>query len=166
MHKQPFGLVDLLASGSWYAIPAIWGFFAFIRIAIWQGGILAITSVVALTAVALWFMIHTIIQTVRAGQQPTKEQQDAAFRKMLSPVFSVIWAGFAVGCIASMIVIVELNDPFTKEAVDRVVQDHTTLFWAVMGAGVIIGAGGRIWTLSRRQRTGPPNSRIIILPDR
>lgn len=68
---------------------------------------------------------------------------------MLSPVFSVLWAGFAAGCIASMIVVVELNDPFSKEVVDNVVKEHATLFWGIMGAGVIVGAGGRIWTLSR-----------------
>jgi hypothetical protein len=52
-------------------------------------------------------------------------------------------------------VVIELNNPFIKEAVDRVVQEHTTVFWAVAGAGVIIGAGGRIGSLSRgsaRQR--------------
>lgn len=157
MEKRPLGFVDLLASGSWYAIPAIWGFFVFIRMAIWQGGILAIFGLVAFTAVALWCTVHMIIQWVRAGKQPTQSQQRAAFHAILSPVFSVMWAGFAAGCVASMIVVIELNDPFTKEAVDRVVQEHTTLFWAVAGAGVIIGVGWRIWSLSRPGQVAAAN---------
>lgn len=79
MEKRPFGVLDLLASGSWYAIPAIWGFFAFIRMAILQGGLLAISSLVALAAVVFWFMVRTIVQWVRAGKQPTEEKQVAAF---------------------------------------------------------------------------------------
>jgi hypothetical protein len=154
MEKQTVGLQDLLASGSWYAIPALWGLIAFIRMALMQGGILAITSLVALTVIVVWFSFQMLIQKVRTGKQPTKEQQESAFRAILNPVFSVIWAGFATGCIAIMILVVEMNDPFTKELVDHVIKEHTALFWAVMVIGVTVGASGRIWNLSRSGQVG------------
>ncbi len=170
MEKRPLVLIETSGAGCWYVIPVmIWAFITFVRMAIRQSDILVILGLVGIAGVFLWFMVHTIIQSVRAGKQPTEEQQRAAIRAMWSPVLSVIWAGFAAGCIASMIVVIELNDPFTKEAVDRVVQEHMTLFWAVVGAGVLIGAGGRIWSLSRPGRVaaaqkedvaGSPQSRI------
>ena len=152
MEKRPLGLPDLLVSGSWYAIPAIWAFFAFVRMALGLGDKFLIACLVGTAAVFVWFIGQTLLQWGRAGKQPTDEQQRAAIGAMWGPVFSVIWAGFVAGCSASMIVVIELNDPFSKEAVDRVVQEHPILYWAVAGAGLVIGAGGRLWTLASPSR--------------
>jgi hypothetical protein len=154
MMKRLLGVFGFLAPVGGILILTFWVLSAFIRMAISLastnlGDIIFISILVAFTAVFLWFIVQTIIQWVRAGKQPTKEQRWAAFSAIASPVFNVICAGFIGACIASTIVVIELNAPFTKEAIDRMVQEHTTLFWAVVGAGLIFGAGGRIWSLSR-----------------
>jgi hypothetical protein len=75
---KPHGIIDLLASGSWYVIPAVWGLYAFVRMAISQAVKLAVATLLGFVAVCLWFFVRTIIQTVRAGKQPTEAQQQAA----------------------------------------------------------------------------------------
>jgi hypothetical protein len=120
--------------------------------AIWQLDVLMIALLAGVAVSVVWLVAHGVVFKARTGRLPTNEQEGAALRKGCRSVYSVIWAGFAAGCVASMIVVIELNDPFRKESVDRVVQGHALLFWGAMAVGVLIGAGGRIWSLARPAR--------------
>jgi hypothetical protein len=134
-------------------ITAFWAFCVFFRMLRYQASMFLVVLAVAFALACVAFLVHAFLHIARHGKQPPEEEQQAAFQRISKPVFAAGWYGFMGSCIAAMIVIVEVNDPFSRDAMDRVVKDHSVLFWFVVAAGFVIGAGDHIRTMiTRRNR--------------
>ena len=132
---------------TWYGVAFAWFFVAFVRIASYHVSMLLIVLAVALGVASLVFLIQGFAYIRRHGRQPTEDEQRTAFQQITKRTFAIAWAGLVVGCIAAMIVIIEVNDPFADEAIERVVKERSVLFWSVVAAGFVLGAGDRIWKM-------------------
>lgn len=149
MVRKPVGVKELLASGSWYAIPAIWGLFAVVMMAIRLSHLLLLAAGVGLVVYIFLVIVYAAVYEQRSGKRPHPERLQRFSARLTGPIFSVIWSGFAAGCVVAVFVVIHVNDPFTKEAVDRVVDSNAWLFWSAVAAGALVGAGGRIWSLAK-----------------
>ncbi|MEO2013149.1 MAG: hypothetical protein ABGZ53_02140 [Fuerstiella sp.] len=47
-------------------------------------------------------------------------------------MFAAGWYGFIGSCVGAMIVIDEVNNPFSQDAMDRVVKDHSVLVYGCL----------------------------------
>jgi MFS family permease len=127
-----------------YSIAVVWAFFAFTRMALYQASMLLIVLAASVGVGCLVFLIHAFAYIQRHRKQPPEDEQRAAFQQITKRMFAVAWAGFVGGCIAAMIVVVEVNDPFADEVMGRVVKERSVLFWSVVAAGFVLGALDRI----------------------
>ena len=153
MADRPNTFLDRWFSSLWAKVAAFWAFCAFVRMAAYQASMFLIIVAVAFGLACVAFLAHAFVHMVRHGKQPPKEEQQAALQRISKPMFAAGWYGFIGSCIGAMIVIVEVNDPFTKDAMDRVVRDHSVLFWSVVAAGFMVGAGDHIRTMiTKRNR--------------
>lgn len=139
------------------AILALWGLSALFRM-MWF-------TATAWSDIGLWVMAAFgmallcsiawgLVRKVRTGKVTTMHVEQAftdvggPWLSVINTWYSVIVTGFLAGLIASLIAVIEFNNPFSREALDQVAGEHPVLFWAIVGAAFIIGAGGSIWTIA------------------
>ena len=160
MTNRRITLLDIWLSRPWYGFAAAWAGLAFLRMAVYQGPVLLVIIAIAFGFACFAFLIHTLAHIARHGKQPAEDQQQADFQKIGKPIFAAGWYGSIGACIAATIVVIECNDPFAKEAIERVVKDHSVLFWSVVAAGFVIGAGDHVWKMARMSNDNerPPNT--------
>ena len=156
MKDRQVGLREIIASGSWYAIPVIWGFFAFIRMVTYQLGTLLISCAIGFGVIIVVYVVFAVVRMRRHGKQPSKDEEQSALRTIGSSVFSVVWSAFVVGCLLSMFVVIEYNDPFTAESIEEVTSKHGTVFWSITSVGAVIGAIDRIQRMIRAPAEDTP----------
>ncbi len=154
MKDRQIGLREIMTSGSWYAIPVIWGFFAFIRMVTYQFDKLLISCVIGFGAILVAYVVFAVVHMRRHGKQPNKDEEQSALRTIGRSVFSVVWSAFVVGCILSMLVVIEYNDPFTAESIEQVTGKHGAVFWSIAAVGAVIGAIDRIQKMPATLRRG------------
>ena len=154
MTKQQQTFLDRWFSCFWFKIAAFWAFCAFVRLVAYQASMLLVILAVAFGFACVAFLAHALLHIARHGKQPPEEEQQAALQRISKPMFAAGWYGFIGSCIGAMIVIVEVNDPFSRDAMDCVVSDHSVLFWSVVAVGFVIGAGDHIRTMITRRNRG------------
>jgi hypothetical protein len=124
---------------------ALWLLSAFFRIA-WvmpsPAGELILGVFVILV---LSFIVWGVVRKVRTGKLPSKEEEQAVVSKVGGRVWSMLGAGFGAACIASFILLVEFNDTFSRQSVERLTGEHSVTFWTVVGAAAFAGAIERLW---------------------
>jgi hypothetical protein len=74
---------------------------------------------------------------------------------LFSTIVTGVGAAIIGGAIASVIAVTELNNSFSREAVDRATGEYPILFWGILGAGFILGTGGYIWSIAVSGQTKP-----------
>jgi hypothetical protein len=136
-----------------WVIFALWVFSALFRIG-WvmpspSGDIIVGVLVIS----GLSFIVWGCVQKVRTGRLPTKEEEQAVLSKVGGRFWSIVGAGFSAACISSFILLVEFNETFSRQAVERVAGEHPTIFWVIVGTTAFIGACGQFWANATPTRT-------------
>src|SRR5438105_2033965 len=114
MQEQPRNVFHLLG----WPIFAVWAFAAFIRMAGWMPTLARVAVWVVVGSLVFSGMAWGLVRKVRTGKVPAKEEEQAVIKWVLA-FFSIITTGLGVGFVASLIAVVELNDSFSRQAVDR-----------------------------------------------
>ena len=139
MVNKPVGLKDLLASGSWYAIPALCGLFALFLVAIRLPHLFFLAAGIGFAVYILVVVVYAMVFEQRFGMRPHPERVRVFSARVHGPIFSVIWSAFAAGCVAAALAVIHVNDAFSTEAVNRVVDASPWLFWGAVAAGAALG---------------------------
>ena len=97
----------------------------------------------------LIFLVWGIGRRVRTGRLPTEDEETAVIQKFGGPFWQLFGGAVLGAYIAGFIMLVELNDLFSRQALERAVGEYPVLFWATVFVGMVVGLGVGIWDLNR-----------------